>query len=190
MMLSDFKRLSKYKMCIKIDLQKARDMINREFLCHMLFITGFLNSRITLIYECIITPFSILVEGSPHGFTHSNKALRQGDPLSLFILYYYGVFIFEIRRQFITRLFKAYLQCSNPQGYLKPIYSIQPCVSHLLYADDVMFLLEATVQNVKECTRIFDDLKTEIYYGLQLNKVKSKVYSADNLKTSNKFYKF
>lgn len=86
-MLRDFKRPGKSKMCIKINLQKAYDMINKEFVCRMLIVLGFPNSPIALIYECISTPsFSILVEGSPHGFIHSNRGLRQGDPLCPYLV--------------------------------------------------------------------------------------------------------
>lgn len=73
-------------MCIKIDLHKAYDMINGEFICHKLQAMGFRMSFIDLLYKCISTPtFSILVEGLPHGFIHSNRGLRQGDPLSSYL---------------------------------------------------------------------------------------------------------
>lgn len=85
-LIRDFKKIGRPKMCIKIDLHKAYDMINRDLICHMLQAIGFPVSFIDLLYECISpSTFSVLIEGVPHGFIDSNKGLRQGDPLSPYL---------------------------------------------------------------------------------------------------------
>lgn len=81
-LIRDFKKPGKPRTCIKIDLQKAYNMVDRKFTCHMLSTIGFPNSLIALIYECISSPtFSMPTEGIPYGFMHSNRGLRQEDPL-------------------------------------------------------------------------------------------------------------
>lgn len=68
-------------MCINIDLQKAYDMVNREFVFYMLYVMGFPLSLVNLIYECISTPtFSILFNGVPCGFITSTRGLTERDP--------------------------------------------------------------------------------------------------------------
>lgn len=66
------------------------------------------------------------------------------------------------------------LEDNFSQSTLKPISTTQPCISHLLYADDVMFFLKASVQNDEEMQKFFGAF--EITTGLQVNQVKSKVY--------------
>lgn len=94
---------------------------------------------IRLIYECISTPtFSILVKSIPHGFIQSSRSIRHVDLLSP-DLFYVAVEYLSLK-----------LEDSVTEGVLKTISMNQPYVSHLLYVDDVMFFLEATVQNAHE----------------------------------------
>lgn len=75
-------------MCFKIHLQKAYDMVNREFVCYMLITMGFPFSLVELIYNCINNPtFSILIDGVPHDFIPSTRGLCQEDPLSPYLFF-------------------------------------------------------------------------------------------------------
>lgn len=48
-LVRDYKKKGKAKMCINIDLQKAYDMVNRDFVCCMLHAMGFLLFLVNLI---------------------------------------------------------------------------------------------------------------------------------------------
>lgn len=72
-----------------MDLKKAYDHVNWDFLLYMLRRCGFGEKWCSWIAHCIsMMHFSVLVNGSPTGFFSSSRGLRQRDPLShlLFII--------------------------------------------------------------------------------------------------------
>lgn len=72
------------------DLQKAYDMVNREFIIHML---TFPISLVDLIYECTSTPtFSIMINGRLKGYFLQQGTLAGRSFVPLLILHHYGIF--------------------------------------------------------------------------------------------------
>ena len=67
-------------MALKMDMEKAYDRLEWSILLKIMEKLGCNGKWVALIHECISSPyFSILMNGSPHGFFSSSRGLRQGD---------------------------------------------------------------------------------------------------------------
>ena len=81
-----YKRKEKGLIC-KLDIEKAYDSINWKFLMKVLRKMGFESRWMDWMWWCISTAkLSILINGVPAGFFSNSKGLRQGDPLSSYLL--------------------------------------------------------------------------------------------------------
>ena len=124
-------------MFMKLDIQKAYDMVDWRFLCKVLEAFGFSKQWVNLIFKFISTPkISVLINGTPEGFFEISRGIRQGDPLSpsLFIL---------MVESFGRAISDAY-QKRRISGI--SITKNLPNITHQQYADDTILLGKSTVQ--------------------------------------------
>lgn len=71
---------------IKIDLQKAYDLIQWKFIECILHELGFSDLFVRWVMECIsFISYSILLNGKPLLSFQAAKGLRLGDPMSFFL---------------------------------------------------------------------------------------------------------
>uniref|UniRef100_A0A2N9HPK1 Reverse transcriptase domain-containing protein n=1 Tax=Fagus sylvatica TaxID=28930 RepID=A0A2N9HPK1_FAGSY len=123
---------------------------------------GFNGKWVALIRECISSPyFSILINGSPHGFFSSSRGLRQGDPLS--------PFLFIIGAEILSRI----LLKAESEGQFKGFQLARSCpkVSHLLFADDLIIFSRALREDATAIQGCID--KYQLWSGQKVNVKKS-----------------
>jgi len=127
-------------MTVNIDMEKAFDKMEWNFLLAILHKLGFHPTWINWIRICIsTTSFSVLLNGSPFSLFSPSRGLRQDDPLS--------PFLFIIGSEVISRLLY-----SNLRGF-KIARSCAP-LNHLLFADDLVIFTTATSSEaslIKSC---------------------------------------
>ena len=64
-------------MIMKLDIQKAYDMVDWHFLCKLLEAFGFSQQWVNLIFKFISSPkISILINGTPEGFFEISRGIR------------------------------------------------------------------------------------------------------------------
>ena len=62
---------------MKLDIQKAYDMVDWRFLCKTLEAFGFSHQWINLIYQCIsATKNLVLINGTLEGFFGTSRGIR------------------------------------------------------------------------------------------------------------------
>ena len=69
-------------MCLKLDLSKAFDSLNRRFLCNALCLFGFNEKWVEWTQECMNASFSLLINGECLTTLRSANGVRQGDPIA------------------------------------------------------------------------------------------------------------
>ncbi|KAL0293553.1 UNVERIFIED_CONTAM: hypothetical protein Sradi_6930300 [Sesamum radiatum] len=149
---------------VKVDLQKAYDMVDWDYLLAVLRLFKFPNRFIMWIEQCITTAsFSISLNGSIHGFFSSSRGLRQGDPISpyLFVLVIESLHLIIKSKVTTDTTFQYRWRCKELG------------IVNLCFADDLLLFCKADPQSVTVLHRILQEFKD--LAGLQANAQKSQV---------------
>ena len=133
-------------MAFKLDMSKAYDKVEWEFLERIMRHLGLGDRLVNLIMSCISSvSYSVLFNGQPVGFIKLERDLRQGDPLSpyLFLMCAMGL--------------QSLLHLAEMEGHIQGVAICRngPRVSHLFFADDSILFYRAKEE---ECQKILDIL--------------------------------
>ena len=158
---------------LKLDLEKAYDRLEWDFICEVLTFFKFPPSFVNLLLECVSTSsFSILVNGGQMETFKPFRGIRQGDPLSpyLFIL---------CMEYFSLKILEA---CDNNSWKAIKTSRSGLVFSHLFFADDLLFCAEASISCCHTITRVLADFC--YHSGHKVNLTKSKVFFSPNVNPS------
>jgi hypothetical protein len=164
-------------MALKLDMSKAYDRVEWDFLELLMRRIGFNDRWVELIMTCVRTvSYSILINGRPYGHISPTRGIRQGDPLSpyLFILCAEGL---------STLLHKAE---RNDTITGLPIAKGGTKINHLLFADDSLLFCKANFMewgNIQEILDIYEKAS-----GQKLNRDKTSIFFSKNTKEEFKEY--
>lgn len=133
-------------MALKLDMNKAYDRVEWDFLNKIMERLGFDSKWRKLVGCCIRSvSFSIMVNREPHGFFHPSRGLCQGGPLSpyLFLLY--------------AESLHSLIQQAADNGEIRGVSLCKegPKITHLFFADDSLLFCRA---NDSDCQTVMNIL--------------------------------
>ncbi|XP_074337140.1 uncharacterized protein LOC141674313 [Apium graveolens] len=138
---------------LKIDLHKAFDTLNWDFIVTVLHKIHLPVEMISWIRGCICSPrYSVKLNGIIHGFFKGTVGIRQGDPLS--------PYLFSLSMNILSCLLTK-----TPVGYKHHWRCKDLNISHLFFADDVLLFARGCKDSV---SHIMDNLAVfSIWSGLK-----------------------
>ncbi|XP_074299001.1 secreted RxLR effector protein 78-like [Silene latifolia] len=122
-------------MAVKLDMVKAYDRVEWDFLEGVLRAMGFERGWVDRVLECVSTVSSAaLINGTAKEVFRPARGLRQGHPLS--------PYLFILCVEILSSLVRRAVENNMLKGLR--ISSHAPMISHLFFADDSIFFLRAS----------------------------------------------
>jgi hypothetical protein len=150
---------------LKIDMMKAYDRIEWEYLHVCLNKLGFAPSWIASVMRCVtLARYAVKVNGSLTSLVVPSRGIRQGDPISpyLFLLCTEGLSCLLQKKEGLGELQGL---CNGRRG---------PSISHLLFADDSIFFARSDPRSVETLKNALDTYCEAS--GQKVNLQKSSVF--------------
>ena len=142
------KKRGKKGLCaVKLDMHKAYDRVEWGFLEKIMIKMDFHQRWVTLIMACVKSmKYKVRVNSMETETFIPTRGLRQGDPLS--------PYLFLLVAEGLSRLLKG----AESRGELHGVRVCRdaPVVSHLLFADDSLILMQANKENADNLKSLLD----------------------------------
>ncbi|KAL9666970.1 hypothetical protein QQ045_001314 [Rhodiola kirilowii] len=154
------------RMAWKINLRKAYDTVDWQFLHEMIVHLKFPQKFISWIDMCVqTTSFYIQINGELVDFFEGKRGLRQGNPIS--------PLLFTIAMEYLSRLLKG---LNKSHGYYHHPKSHRVDLKHLIFADDLFLFSSRRCSSIAAMKEALDTFLQ--CSGLAINTDKSQSFLA------------
>ncbi|WOL20265.1 hypothetical protein Cni_G29069 [Canna indica] len=156
-------------MTIKLDMSKAFDRIEWNYIQNIMKAMGFQTEFIDIIIQCIsIVTYSIHPARCNFGYFQPQRGLRQGDHLS--------PFLFVVFMEGLNHLLQSQLDVNKLEGIKISRHS--PSISSLFFDDDIILFCKADHNNVNIINSTLQQFS--LLNGQQVNLGKSIAFISRN----------
>ncbi|KAA3481443.1 reverse transcriptase [Gossypium australe] len=156
---------------LKLDISKAYDHVEWDFLAGIMKSLGFHDDWIVLIMRCVCSvSYSVSLNGMCSDWFSPSRGLRQGDPLSPYLLLLYA------------EGFSTLLEDAKQKGRIRgaSVWRERISINHLFFADDCILFGDANQEGVHTVRDIIREY--EMSSGQKVNYDKSLIYFGANVK--------
>jgi len=141
------KRKRKFQAVPKLNMQKAYDRVEWDFLCDYMLKLGFSERWVSLVKQCISSvSFRINVNEELCEPFLPTRGIRQGDLLSLYL--------FIIMANLLSFLMTKVVEDGTVRGI--KLNSSCLILSHLLFSNDAIFFLDGITQEAHNIASILN----------------------------------
>ncbi|KAA3460445.1 reverse transcriptase [Gossypium australe] len=162
-------------MAVKLDMSKAYDRVEWDFIREVMNKMGFDRRWTELIMRCVTSvSYAVTINRNRGRSFKPSRGLRQGDPLS--------PFLFLICSEGLSALMRT----AKKEGLIRgaKVSRKGPEISHLLFADDCLMFSEATEKGarmLKDLLNVYEECsgqcvnydKSLIFYSTNTNEIES-----------------
>ena len=161
-------------MALKLDMEKAYDKLNWNFIEAILTKFGFHKTWIKWTMACIRNAsFSVLVNNVPGKPFSPSRGIRQGDPLS--------PYIFVIAMEYLARKLQA--ESLKPKSDIGiKLVPRSTSIPFLSFADDTLILAKANYKKISTIKEILNEFAEKS--GLNINFGKSSIQFSKNIENN------
>ncbi|KAA3478112.1 reverse transcriptase [Gossypium australe] len=155
---------------LKLDMSKAYDRVEWDFLAGMMTALGFHNDWIVLIMRCVCSvSYSVSLNGLNSDWFSPSRGLRQGDPLS--------PYLFLICAEGFATLLEDVKQRGLMEG--APIGRGRISINHLFFADDCILFGDASLEGARTVHKVINEYERNA--GQRVNYDKSLIFFGANV---------
>ncbi|XP_065855885.1 uncharacterized protein [Euphorbia lathyris] len=161
----------KGEVALKIDISKAYDRVDWNFLREVMRRMGFCEQWVSWMMLCVSTvSYSFAVNSEIVGPVKPGRGLRQGDPLSPYLF----LLCAEVLSQMINK--------AEIEGKIMGcrICAGAPSITHLLFADDSFLFFKATEEEGNSMKELLSEYERILGQAVNLNK--SGIFFSSNVK--------
>ena len=159
----------------KLDIEKAYDHLSWEFVIEVMRIMGFGHKWLAWVGWCMsIASSLILINGTPICFFWSSRGLRQGDPLSMYLV----VIGMDVLSCLINKVVEGNFLTGCKVGD-RDEGEEELILSHLLYTDDTLLFCKASLDQLTHLGWIL--IWFVALSGLKINLGKSEILPTEGV---------